>query len=102
MKKKLFLLSALLSFSTLAFSQTTARSDINTTLNDWIIPIIIFELILATALTIISNSDGMWGKSGSDSKQSWVNIGKIVVYVSVGISILYFVVSKTTTITISI
>ena len=102
MKKKLLLLSALLSFSTLAFSQTTARSDINTAFSSWLIPIMAVLFIVGTGIVIFHNMDALRGKSGTDQKEAWFNLFLHVVYVAIGISILYYVVSKVTAISFTV
>lgn len=102
MKKKLFLLSALLSFSTLAFSQTTVRSDINNTINNLFIPILGISLVIVTILSVLHNADGIRGKAGADQKEAWFNVGQTVVFIMVGISVILYIAERATSITFSI
>jgi hypothetical protein len=102
MKKKLLLSAIIGTFSNLVFAQTSARSDINTAISNWIIPILGFLFIVGTVITILHNMDGIRGKAGADQKEAWFNVGQTVVYILVGISIIYFVVSKVTAISFTV
>jgi len=102
MKKKLLLSAIIGTCSNMAFAQTSARTDINSAITNWLIPIMGLLFIVGVTITILHNLDGIRGKQGTDQKEAWFNVIQTVVFILVGISILYFVVSKVSAISFSV
>lgn len=93
MKKKLFLLTLMLQASSSLFAQN-ARTDINSLMSTWLIPVVAF-LILASFLgLVIHNMDALLGKNGLSKQEGWINVVLGIVYVACGIAAIGLVATK--------
>lgn len=98
MKKKIVLLIFLLFEHTISFAQSaTSRSEINSILSSWIVPAIGLLMFLAFAVLVIINLDALRGKNGMSQEEGWMNVGKGMIFVVLGVAALGFVASKLAT-----
>lgn len=102
MKKSFFTFSLLVCSATQLFAQNTARTDINQAIQNWMIPTIALLFIVGTVLSILHNMDGIRGKQGADQKEAWMNVFQHVIYILIGITVLYFVANKVSSINFSV
>lgn len=94
MKKK-FLLSFSAYMPAMMYAQSaSSRTEINSMLQSWIIPIMGLIVFTAFAILVFVNLDALRGKNGLSKEEGWMNVGQGVIYVVLGISILGFVASK--------
>lgn len=93
--KKRILLVLLIGFPTIMSAQSiNSRTDINSMLQSWIIPIMGIIMFLAFAVLVFVNLDALRGKNGLSKEEGWMNVGQGLVYIVLGIAALSFVASK--------
>lgn len=93
MKKKLFLFTLMLQASSSLFAQS-ARTDINSLMSTWLIPIVGFLMLAAFIGLVIHNMDALLGKNGLSKQDGWINVGTGLIYVACGIAAISFVATK--------
>jgi len=93
MKKKIFVAALMVQSSSLLFAQNS-RSDINSLLSSWIIPVVGLLMFVGFAVLVIANFDGIRGKNGTDSNEAWMSVGKGMIYVVLGVAAFGWVASK--------
>lgn len=94
-KKLLFLFMLVLSHDSL-FAQTgsSSRSEINSMLSSWLIPVIGLGLLLGFVALVWNNIDAIRGKNGLSKQDGWMAVGEGMIFVILGIGAIGFVAHK--------
>jgi hypothetical protein len=72
----------------------SSRTEINSMLSSWLVPAIGLLMFLCFAVLLLINMDGLRGKNGASQEEAWLNVGKGMLFVVLGIASLTFVASK--------
>lgn len=99
---KKILLVTFLMLSVFPAAAQSATSEINTVLNDWAKPAFIGVTIISVCAGVVKN----WGKINDDNnslkKEGWLNVAYIVGYALVGLIVISFVVSRVSSLSLTI
>lgn len=102
MKKKFVLCGLMLQVSSGLFAAGDARSEINSLISTWLIPILGLCFIASFIVLVLTNSDGLRGKNGASKYEAWIAVAEGMIFVVVGIAALYFIVNRVSTMAFSI
>lgn len=103
MKKKIVLLGLMLQASSSMFAQTAnSRSDINSMLSSWLIPIVSALMLTGFIGLVVHNQDALRGKNGLSKQDGWISVGEGMIFVVLGIAAIGFIASKLASMNFSI
>lgn len=95
MKKKILLFALMIQVSSVLFAQTAnSRSDINSMINSWIIPVVGLLLLIGFLALVIHNIDAIRGKNGLSKQDGWLSVGEGMAFVVVAVAAIGFVANK--------
>lgn len=102
--KKIILLGILscLSTSRLLAQGPQSRTEINTMLNSWLVPVLGLGLLIGFAGLVWHNIDGIRGKNGASKQDAWTAVGEGMIFVILGIAAIGYVANKVATMSFSI
>ena len=95
MKKKILLFSLMAQASSTLFAQSVdSRTEINSIMNSWLIPIAGFLLLVGFIALVIQHIDAIRGKNGLSKQDGWFAVGEGIVYIVITIGAIGFIAHK--------
>jgi hypothetical protein len=99
--KKIISIAMMAAMSLPLFAQNS-RTDINSMLNSWFVPVIGLGLFVGFVGLVWHNIDAIRGKNGASKQDGWMAVGEGMVYIVLVVAALTFVASKLAGMTFSI
>lgn len=95
MKKKILFFSLMAQASSTLFAQSAnSRTEINSIMNSWLIPIAGFLLLIGFLALVIQHLDAIRGKNGLSKQDGWFAVGEGMIYVVLSIAAIGIVAAK--------
>ena len=79
-----------------------SRTEINSMLNSWLVPVLGLGLIIGFAGLVWHNIDGIRGKNGASKQDAWTAVGEGMIFVILGIAAIGYVANKVAAMNFSI